>query len=266
VEILNHPCFNGEKAKTHARIHLPVAEKCNIQCKYCNRKYDCLNETRPGVTSKILFPKDAAELFFRAKTKIPNLSVVGFAGPGDALADFDKVMETVDRIKIQEDDILFCLSTNGLLLEKYSKEIIKTGFSHVTITINTINPDLIPFIYGNFLSQEEAKIFIKNQLEGLKTLSEAGIICKVNTLLLSGINENHVEEVAQSVKECGAKIMNVTRLIPAQGSDFQDMIPVSQEKLHEVRQKCSLYINQMYHCKQCRADAAGLLGEDICLS
>ncbi|HBS58203.1 MAG TPA: nitrogenase cofactor biosynthesis protein NifB, partial [Firmicutes bacterium] len=44
-----HPCYTA--GAQHARLHLPVAPQCNIQCNYCNRKFDCLNESRPGVTS-----------------------------------------------------------------------------------------------------------------------------------------------------------------------------------------------------------------------
>ena len=32
---------------------------CNIQCHYCNRKYDCANESRPGVVSERLAPEEA---------------------------------------------------------------------------------------------------------------------------------------------------------------------------------------------------------------
>ena len=32
-------------------MHVAVAPACNIQCHYCNRKYDCANESRPGVVS-----------------------------------------------------------------------------------------------------------------------------------------------------------------------------------------------------------------------
>ncbi len=53
---LAHPCFNEEAKHTSARVHLPVAPKCNIQCNYCNRKFDCVNESRPGVTSSVLAP------------------------------------------------------------------------------------------------------------------------------------------------------------------------------------------------------------------
>ena len=33
-----HPCFDKEAKLKYARIHIPVAPKCNVQCGYCNRK------------------------------------------------------------------------------------------------------------------------------------------------------------------------------------------------------------------------------------
>ena len=77
----SHPCFNCG-ANKNARIHLPVAPKCNIQCNYCLRKYDCPNESRPGVTTEVLSPQKAFEKYVAVKEKMPNLTVVGIAGPG----------------------------------------------------------------------------------------------------------------------------------------------------------------------------------------
>ncbi|MCP2238971.1 hypothetical protein [Thermoanaerobacterium thermosaccharolyticum] len=54
-----HPCFNPDAALYHGRIHLPVAPKCNIKCKYCDRKTGCVNENRPGVTTKVMDPYEA---------------------------------------------------------------------------------------------------------------------------------------------------------------------------------------------------------------
>ena len=54
-----HPCYNEEAHRKYARMHVPVAPKCNIQCNYCNRKFDCSNESRPGVTSEVLSPEQA---------------------------------------------------------------------------------------------------------------------------------------------------------------------------------------------------------------
>jgi nitrogen fixation protein NifB len=81
-----HPCFNEKACKDFARMHIPVAPACNVQCNYCNRKYDCTNESRPGVTSDVLSPEESVAKIRYVKTKVPNLSVIGIAGPGDPLA------------------------------------------------------------------------------------------------------------------------------------------------------------------------------------
>ena len=75
-------------------MHLPVAPRCNIQCNYCNRKYDCSNESRPGVTSEVLSPMEAADKVGKVLEKIPELKVIGIAGPGDPLAN-ETTYETV---------------------------------------------------------------------------------------------------------------------------------------------------------------------------
>lgn len=86
-KIGRHPCYSADAQHKYARIHLPVAPRCNIQCNYCNRNFDCVNESRPGVTSEVLTPELAKEKFAWVKEQIERLSVVGIAGPGDALAE-----------------------------------------------------------------------------------------------------------------------------------------------------------------------------------
>ncbi|MBP5685800.1 MAG: nitrogenase cofactor biosynthesis protein NifB, partial [Candidatus Methanomethylophilaceae archaeon] len=82
-----HPCYDEEAHRRFARMHLPVAPRCNIQCNYCNRKYDCSNESRPGVTSEVLSPEQAADKVAFVYSQIPELKVIGIAGPGDPMAN-----------------------------------------------------------------------------------------------------------------------------------------------------------------------------------
>ena len=46
-KVKNHPCYSEEAHHHYARMHVAVAPACNIQCNYCNRKYDCANEFAP---------------------------------------------------------------------------------------------------------------------------------------------------------------------------------------------------------------------------
>ena len=135
-----HPCFNQESRHTHARIHLPVAPRCNMQCNYCNRKYSCVNESRPGVTCAILNPRQALEYLRRYTEKLKNLSVVGIAGPGDPFACPNETLETLRLVKAEFPHLLLCVASNGLNLFPYVEDLAALGLSHITVTVNAVDP------------------------------------------------------------------------------------------------------------------------------
>ncbi len=263
-----HPCFNGCGSQ-YARMHLPIAPKCNIQCNYCVRKFDCPNESRPGVTTEVLSPEDAARKYQMVKEKIPNLKVVGIAGPGDSLAEFEKTKRTLELIREADPEVTFCLSTNGLMLPLYADELVELGVSHVTVTMNAVNATIGAKIYkhidymGNrYYGEVGAAILMANQLAGLKRLTTLGIVCKVNIVMLKGINEFHIPIVVAKAKELGCEITNIMQMIPVKGSAFENMPLTSNKEITEMRKKCELSMKQMYHCRQCRADAIGTLDND----
>lgn len=263
-----HPCYNCSGGK-YARMHLPIAPKCNIQCNYCIRKYDCPNESRPGVTTNVLNPEEAFNKYLAVKEKVKNLTVVGIAGPGDALANFEQTKKTLTLIRQYDENVTFCLSTNGLMLPLYAQELVDLGVSHVTVTINAVDPQIGAKIYKHidymgtrYTGVEGASILLANQLAGLSLLAAKGIICKVNTVLLKGINDDHISNIIKKVKEFGIYISNIMQLIPVKGSAFENIELVSNKELMEVRQANEIDIKQMYHCNQCRADAIGTLDND----
>lgn len=268
-----HPCFSCASAHRYARIHLPVAPECNIQCKYCVRKFDCPNESRPGVATQILTPEEALKRFLDAKKRLSDLTVVGIAGPGDALADFEKTRETLRLIRKHDPNITFCISTNGLTLPQYADELVSLGVSHVTITINAVDAEVASKIYSyitmmgmRYSGMAGAAMLVSNQLLGLKLLASRGVTIKVNCVVLQGINDHHIEAVVEKVKSLGANITNIMQMIPVKGSAFENLEMVSAETINEIRKRCGKILPQMYHCRQCRADAAGLLSEDQSLT
>ena len=99
LDLTQHPCFNSDVRHRTGRIHLPVAPQCNIQCNYCDRKFDCANESRPGVTSSVLTPQHAIAYLDRAIAKTPYLKVVGIAGPGDPFANPEETLETLRLVR-----------------------------------------------------------------------------------------------------------------------------------------------------------------------
>ena len=271
--VKNHPCYSEEAHHHYARMHVAVAPACNIQCNYCNRKYDCANESRPGVVSEKLTPEQAAKKVLAVASTIPQMTVLGIAGPGDPLANPAKTFKTFELISETAPDIKLCLSTNGLALPDHVDTIAKYNVDHVTITINMTDPDvgveIYPWIFWKnrrVTGREAAQILTDRQLQGLEMLTERGILCKVNSVMIPGVNDQHLVEVNRAVKSRGAFLHNIMPLIsaPEHGTVFglNGQRGPSAQELKALQDSCEGEMNMMRHCRQCRADAVGLLGED----
>lgn len=272
-KVHNHPCYSEAAHHHYARMHVAVAPACNIQCHYCNRKFDCANESRPGVVSELLTPRQAVKKVMAVAAKIPQMTVLGIAGPGDPLANPARTLETFRELTAKAPDIKLCVSTNGLALPALVDELCEHNVDHVTITINCIDADIgakiYPWIFWDnrrIKGRQGAKILIEQQQKGLEMLVERGVLVKVNSVLIPGVNDSHLKEVSKVVKAKGAFLHNVMPLIAeAEHGTFYGVMgqrgPTHQE-LQVVQDACSGDMTMMRHCRQCRADAVGLLGED----
>lgn len=269
----NHPCYSEEAHHHFARMHAAVAPACNIQCHYCNRKYDCANESRPGVVSELLTPEQAVKKTLAVAAAIPQMSVLGIAGPGDPLANPERTFATFRALAAKAPDIKLCVSTNGLALPECVEELAKHNIDHVTITINCLDPDIgaqiYPWIFWKnrrIRGRAAAEILIAQQQKGLEMLVARGVLVKVNSVMIPGVNDAHLKEVSKVVKAKGAFLHNVMPLIAeAEHGTFYGVMgqrSPSPEELKNLQDACEGDMNMMRHCRQCRADAVGLLGED----
>lgn len=272
-KVNNHPCYSEEAHHFYARMHVAVAPACNIQCNYCNRKYDCANESRPGVVSELLTPDQAAKKVLTVAAEVPQMSVVGIAGPGDPLANPERTLGTFRKIYDQAPDIKLCVSTNGLNLPDCVDELAAMNIDHVTITINCVDPmigaEIYPWVFwqGKRLrGRKGAEVLIERQQKGLEMLVAKGILVKVNSVMIPGVNDKHLKEVSEIVKQKGAFLHNVMPLIAEKehGTYYgiMEQRSPSKEELQELQDSCAGDMNMMRHCRQCRADAVGMLGED----
>ncbi|MGA3126712.1 MAG: radical SAM protein [Candidatus Korobacteraceae bacterium] len=269
LDLTQHPCFNSDVRHTTGRIHLPVAPGCNIQCNYCDRKFDCMNESRPGVTSAVLEPKQALAYLDKVLERVPQLKVVGIAGPGDPFATPEATLETLRLVRDKYPEMLLCVASNGLNVEPYAADLARLQVSHVTITVNTVDPVIGAKIYSwvrdhktIYRGEAAARVLLERQFASIKALKAAGVTLKINTILVPGVNEHQVEAVAKQMRALGADLMNCIPLYPVAGTPFAEIGELPPAEVSQIRARVSELIPQMEHCTRCRADAVGLLGAD----
>ncbi|MFW2366538.1 MAG: radical SAM protein [Desulforhopalus sp.] len=264
-----HPCFNPDAKGKYGRVHLPVAPKCNIKCNFCDRKYDCVNESRPGVTSTILSPEQAKVYMDKVLEKEPRITVAGIAGPGDPFANGPETIATMRNIRKKHPETLLCVSSNGMGIAPYIEALAEIEVSHLTITVCAVDPEIGKRIYswvkdGNVIYRglQGAELLLSRQLAAIKKLKEHKLTVKVNCIVIPGINDHHVEEVAKKMQELDVDLLNAMAMFPNVNTPFAGIEQPGKKMMEDLRATAEKYLPQMRHCTRCRADAVGLLDDD----
>jgi nitrogen fixation protein NifB len=265
--IQEHPCFSEKACHRFGRMHLAVAPRCNIQCNYCIRDFDCVNETRPGVTSQVLKPEEALQRVDEVMEKLHYIKVVAVAGPGEPLFN-EETFETFRLVGEKYPQVILCISTNGLLLPDTIDRLDALGVSNVTVTLNAVDPNIGKEIYEHviyggkkYTGLEAAEILLDHQLKGLEEAVKRKMIVKVNTVIIPTVNDDHIIEITKAIKKLGVYIQNVMPLIPQY--KFSHLSPPTPSEKKKVQDEMAKIMKQMRHCRQCRSDAIGKLGCDV---
>jgi len=261
--VKKHPCFNGEAHAKYGRIHLPVSPSCNIQCRFCKRGFNKW-EKRPGVSAGLLSPDEALEMVERALELCPQITVVGIAGPGDTLAS-DHALETFRLVHAKFPELIKCLSTNGLMLREKAEALVETGVKTITVTVNAADIKTLIKVCshiqynGQYMTGEiAARYLLLSQVGGIKKATDLGITVKINTVLIPGVNDHQIGDIAKLAAGLGADFINIIPLIPQH--EFKDHSPPSCKELNAARAAAEQYLPVFRHCQQCRADACGIPG------
>jgi nitrogen fixation protein NifB len=216
----------------------------------------------------LLAPRQALEYVSRVLEAEPRITVAGIAGPGDPLANPQETLETMRLLRERFPHLLLCLSSNGLAAPHFLDDIAAYA-SHVTLTINAVDPEIGGRIYawardGKVVHRgpAAAALLWDRQQTALTGLKERGVIVKVNTIIIPGVNQEHAPLVAARVAALGADLHNLMPMYPNADTPFASIDEPSGETMGHLRSLCSPHISQMSHCTRCRADAVGLLGHD----
>jgi nitrogen fixation protein NifB len=255
-----HPCFD-EQAHDHVgRVHLPVAPRCNIQCAFCERIV-CANLTmqHPGWAAHLLTPPESLDLVRDLLSSHPGEPfVVGVAGPGEPLANA-ATFEALGAIHRAYPALVKCVSSNGLLLAESLPRLLAVGVTALTVTVNApdgaVGQDIYAWVRSQgitYRGREAADLLVASQFRGIRAALAAGLAVKVNTVLIPGVNDQHVARLAHALAALGVRLMNLIPLIPS-GRMSARLAPTCDE-LRAARLACEQALPQFRRCEHCRAD------------
>ncbi|MDR1081692.1 MAG: radical SAM protein [Deltaproteobacteria bacterium] len=264
MDIKDHPCFGTGCRPRTGRIHLPVAPRCNIFCRFCARGLSA-GADLPGNAVRIISPEEAAGIVETALLLCPDIRVAGVAGPGDPLAGPES-LEALRLVRERHPDIITCLSTNGLELLDSMEGLMAAGVETVTVTVNAVDPEILALVNrgviagGRFAGGlEGARILSAAQERGIRAAAGNHMTVKVNMVVVPGMNLDHAGEVAAEVKGWGAEIMNIIPVVPAH--DLSHVSAPTPAEYARAAAAAGRHLPVKTNCRRCRADACGIPGE-----
>ena len=260
-----HPCFSKNAHDAFGRIYLPMASECNIQCRYCNGKYDCVNESGHGIKSRALAPQEAIGRVASLIEQNDRISVICIAGPGESLAN-ETTLETLHFIYRKFPHLTLCVSTNGLMLHERLEVLVKAGVKALTITINAVTLKTAERIYSRayyhgrwYEGIQAADVILMKQWQGLIDAIDAGLMVKVNTVLIPGVNDLDIPFIAEHAGHLGADLMHILPMTPQ--AEFEHMKQPEQKSLATLRKQCESFIPQKSYCQNCGIDNCGIYAD-----
>ncbi|MFO7820139.1 MAG: GTP 3',8-cyclase MoaA [Halanaerobacter sp.] len=167
-------------------LRISITDRCNLRCRYCMPAEGIETIAHEEVLSyeeisKIV--KAGAELGIK-KIRLTGGEPLARKGAAHLVATLNKI-EGIEEI---------AMTTNGILLSKYGKELVEAGLERVNISLDSLDPEKF----------KEITRFDKYQqvIEGIKTALEVGLDpVKINVVVMQGINDDEILDFVNLTRE-----------------------------------------------------------------
>ncbi|HDO30018.1 MAG TPA: radical SAM protein, partial [Desulfobacteraceae bacterium] len=150
-----------------------------------------------------------------------RIQAVAINGPGDALASPGPTMETVDLLRSTYPDIEIRVATLGLNTPQLAGTLAAKGVRQVNLLVDAVDPEIVKKIYAWIRPGKKtipllmaADILIDGQRKAAALLREAGLKVNVQTTVYPGINDRHVESIAEQMAASGAESITLIPFKP----------------------------------------------------
>lgn len=198
-------------------LRITITNRCNVNCIYCHHDgmRSSKNEMSPDEIYKI------CQIAKRIGVRKIRLS------GGEPLIRKD-IVEIVSKINsIDFKDI--SITTNGILLEKYAKELKEAGLDRVNVSLDTLNPETYEFI--------TTKDYLESAKKGILKSVEVGLYpVKINMVIMKGINEHEVKDMFRFCKEKDI-VLQLIELIESENCDDDKFSAEYHYKLDMIEER-----------------------------
>lgn len=223
-------------------LRISVTDLCNLRCSYCMPD--------SGVSKlsheEIISPERIKEIVeHAANLGITKVRITG----GEPLVrkGIIDIVKNINEIKgIKE----ICLTTNGVLLPLYAKQLKDNGVTRLNISLDTLKED--KYLKITRLGH------LEDVLKGIKSAKELGFQIKVNTVLIGGFNDDELIDFKDFAKNNDLTLRFIELMPIGESKSFKDESYLSNDKAYAILKDYLEYdhndgVSKVYKVKESNA-------------
>lgn len=186
-------------------MRISITDRCNYRCFYCmpngieSLDYNNLS------TEDILGVVRAG-----AKLGIKKVRITG----GEPLirGDIEEILVGISRVDGIEE---LCITTNGSLLLKKADLLKNSGVTRINVSLDTLIPSRFKEITGR---DEYYRVW-----QGIEKILEYGIEVRLNSVVVVGVNDDEVENLARLTKKYPIDVRFIELMPIGEGKRYKGM-------------------------------------------
>ena len=219
------------RARPMHDLRISVMDRCNFRCPYCMPK-DTFHEG-------YRFLKSAERLSFDEIVRLARVFVgqgvrkLRITGGEPLLRpNLTDLVGDLTSIPGVED---VALTTNGVLLGKYATELHAAGLQRVTVSLDSLDPDVFARMSGGFGGVEEV-------LDGIQHAIRAGLTpIKVNAVIQRGVNDHTALDLIERFRGTGVIVRFIEYMDVGNRNDWkQELVLPSKDLLAQISSRWPL--------------------------
>ncbi len=196
-------------------LRISVTDRCNFRCNYC-MPADIFGHNYVFMAKKeiLTFEEICRIVKIFLQLGVTKIRLTG----GEPLLRQD-IEVLVDKLNQNKEIQDIALTTNGSFLEKKTIALKQAGLQRITVSLDTLDPELLKKLAGQHLD-------LKLILGGIQYASKVGLHpIKINAVIQKGINDGEILKLAKFAKTHGY----IMRFI-----EFMDVGNLNDWKLEKV--------------------------------
>lgn len=210
-----------------SNLRISLTPACNLRCIYCHAEGE--------ISPQSLLPAGQIREIMQIAREFEFRSVKFTGGEPILRPDILEIIRSVPE------GMESSITTNGTLLAGYASDLKDAGLSRLNVSLDSLNRDTYRRITG--------KDCLNQVLEGINAAVEAGLTpVKLNMVVLSGINENEVDDFIHFVSGNRNLVLQLIELMDIKECPYHSDIDGLEDRI--AQHSTQILTRRMHHRKK----------------